>query len=382
MKKFFGVLCLCFCCVLMLSGCGVAGGSSIVAIRFERQIYYVDENCDTKIDYKVYPSTADNFATTFQSSSEDYFTLNGEGIINVENFFSSVKLTVQAGNKTDECYVVKKIYPSSVYLTHPCLDNNAPSSTDSLVLTKGASTVVTMFGEFGARFNQETGKTEVISNADERLQIVDENIFKFEIISSDPSIVNVPDPSKLQISSGSRAGDCVVTVFLVDDNGQRKQGASGDICASINVSVIEPVAKMRIFYKTQGTSLEELVIDDETPYFSLKLASNMNGGNAVRVEFYIMLVDENGGVIENESALNSIVATVFPDNDYVPQPNAPTETISCKDAPKSFSGGGMFGVKVCRATFDLYSSSKDRLVFSCKFVQGENQKQISSLIYL
>lgn len=377
MKKFFWVLCLCFCCVFMLSGCGVSGGSSIIAIRFERQIYYVDENCDTKIDYKVYPSTADNFATTFQSSSEDYFTLNGDGIINVENFFSSVKLTVQAGNKTDECYVVKKIYPSSVYLTHPCLENKKPNSTDSLVLTKGASTAVTMFGEFGARFNQESGKTEVISNADERLQIVDENIFKFEVVSSDPSIVNVPDPSKLQIASGSRTGDCVVSVFLVDDNGQRKQGAGGDIYASINVSVIEPVAKMRIFYKIGDGHLREITDANFSTITN-------TGTSAVKVDFYIMLVDENGGVIESESALNSIIATAFPDKDFKPIENRPTETISCDDAPKCYNDDGnvKFGVKVCKASFYLYSSSKDRLVFSCKFVQGENQKQISSLIYL
>ena len=75
MKKLFSVIFGIFVIGFMLCGCSVSGSSSIVAIKFSKPVFYVDLNCATKLDYKVYPSTSKNYRVGYTTSQEGGFSL-------------------------------------------------------------------------------------------------------------------------------------------------------------------------------------------------------------------------------------------------------------------------------------------------------------------
>ena len=87
MKKFFSIVCVLLLSAVLFAGCGVAGSNTLVDIKFTQQVFYVDEDCPTKLTYNIYPSTASNFGQARISTSTQTF---GELIDGVFGLVGSV----------------------------------------------------------------------------------------------------------------------------------------------------------------------------------------------------------------------------------------------------------------------------------------------------
>lgn len=356
MKKFFSVFALLFVCCFCLVGCGVSGNTSIAAINFSRQIFYVDENCTKNLDYKVFPSTANNFDILYSQSHQDFYTLIG-GNFTAQEGFNSVQITVQAGDITDSCYVVRKIYPTSTYLTHPSL-NGQGISNPNIVLSAGSSTNLQMFGEFNSYFNTQTNRIEQYSTPS--TQIVSNEIFNFDLESSDPTVVEVVDSETMQIKATGKTGTATITAYLVDDNGFRKTGSN--MRASIDVSVVNPVSSIKVLY------------GDKFVENSTGSALTFGSENTNSVTISLFLIDNQNNFIENEVALRNISVSTLGNN-----------KLTISNASVSSVGG----VRCLQFTLGLQNMNSgdqttiyDKILITCNYLQDENFNQVTHLLTL
>ena len=319
MKKLFSIIFSLFVIGFMLSGCGISGGSAIAAIKFSKPVFYVDVNCATKLDYKVYPSTSRNYRVGYTTSQEGGFSLNN-GVITITNAmnFEPVLVSIQSGSLTDSCYVVKKIYPSKTVLIHsktPEITNYAQSSVyttlNTVTLVSGNSTTFTMIGDFTSYFNAETGRVENYSLSDSaKYHEVSGEIFNFEMESSDPTVCSVSQDNKnLIVTAGNKVGSAIITVYLIDSNGNRVEYANNSNTyksySRIQINVVPACTDSRL---TVNDVVKTSVKDEDNSYhYSLGITTI--APSAAPEEYRLYLLDKDNNIIENSAVYDEVVLT-------------------------------------------------------------------------
>ena len=284
MKKVFSIICVLLVSCLLFAGCGVAGSNTLVDIKFTQQIFYIDEDCPTKLNYNIYPSTASNFGQARISTSTQTFGELIDGVITADEKFGSVTVNVQAGGLTDSCFVVRKEYPTQIYLGH----NNA--SAHSMVLCTGSTTSLKLDGKFEKEWViSDDGKSVELKSVNKTVRI-NQDIFNIKLVSSDPSVVQVVDSNNMQIR-GVSSGTATITACLVDDAGREKTLLTSST-SQLTINVINSASKIMVH---NGTKFET---DNSFNDTSVAAGGEKN--------YYAFLQDENGEFITNDTALSLI----------------------------------------------------------------------------
>ncbi|MBQ7452731.1 MAG: hypothetical protein IJS68_00495 [Clostridia bacterium] len=353
MKKLISCLCIMFVCVFAMVGCGVAGSDTLVSIEFSKPVFYVDENCPTKLEYKVYPSTAKNYDVVYTTSSQTIGELTG-GIITVDEIFSSVKINIQSGNKTDSCYVLRKIYPSvetgslnkPLSIAHPSLDNG------EMVLTKDAETSLGIYATFSQEWQYDAvNETYNLASISETTKLLDYSIYKIRVTSSDPSVVYVPDASRPGICGVGR-GSAEVTVELVNDN-----GVAQNISASITVEVVNPVDEIRFYDVSEGAFISP----------TTNRITNKTGTKT----YYVFLFDKDGVAIDSVGALKGVGISIISEENRL--------SVEGDKAVNEDLLGDLTGLSF-QITYDAIPGSADKIIVYCDYLLTSAGKQLYRVI--
>jgi len=219
MKKrnlILNMLCLCFLALslFVFSGCGTEGSSGVQAIKFVKDVYYVDYNESTFLDYKVYPHTAGGYMVTFSHSDyiteSQYFSFSNGTIKVIDKRFSGISVNVSIGDLKDTCEVKLRQYPRSI------------AFKESLgTLKSGSVKTLEIMGDF-------LGEQRALLPGE----------FNYRITSSDASVIKVIDSERLLVGSTGRRGESELTIEVL--NGR---GVSQNLKASIRLSVEENVSE-------------------------------------------------------------------------------------------------------------------------------------------
>ncbi len=201
---------------LFLTGCGATPANEALGVFFESQTYdeetglavfAVDKNVNTKLEYKVNPSSWGAYAVTYaikecSPQNRSRFTLE-DGKIKVESdLFEDIKVEIHINNYIDTCIVKLKHYPTSMFLL-----NDAGEEVNSIDVRLNA------FGSYTinpcGRFLEANGTSYV--------QSLKEYDYNFTVTSSDVTVIQVPHENRLKISSErGQVGSAKVKVELKD----------------------------------------------------------------------------------------------------------------------------------------------------------------------
>lgn len=197
MKKILStILCISIFCLLILTGCGVEGSTIPRGIKFTKDIYYVDLNVDSYIDYKIYPSTVPSAEVSYSIDDDyteaRYYTFKN-GWINVNNVsFSGLKIFVSLNDLTDSADVKLRKYPSSVSFDSETQDVFA-----------GSYLSLRLKGVF-----------------DDGTRYCENSEYIYSVTSSNSSVVEVVDESRLLVKSTGRRGKSEITVKMLNSAGK------------------------------------------------------------------------------------------------------------------------------------------------------------------
>lgn len=351
MKKFFSIICVLLLSAVLFAGCGVAGSNTLVAIKFTQQVFYVDEDCPTKLTYNVYPSTASNFGQARISTSTQTFGELINGVITADEKFGSVTVNVQAGGLTDSCFVVRKEYPTQIYLGH----NNA--NNGNMVLCTGGTTSLKLDGKFENEWVvAEDGKSIELQNVN-KTEKINQEIFNVKLTSSDPSVVQVVDSSKMQIR-GVGSGTATITACLVDDGGNEKHLITSSTSA-LTINVFNSASTILVH---NGIKFEE-----NNKFASTTIAANSHE------DFYAFLQDANGEFITNDAALKLLNVSI----------------LTAKTLSVSTQCDTMLGVRCLKITLtntsttdSLTTNISDKLVFSADSILASTSTGLNKIVAL
>lgn len=219
MKKILSLMVISLISVFSLSfaGCGVKGGTLATGIEFVQDVFYVDYNVETFLDYKVYPSTSDNVYVNYVPRGEEsivsYYTFS-KGKVKVTNQrFTSIKVTIKMNEYSDECEVRLKRYPNSISFA---------KAED--YINAGSVYPLDLEGLFG-----EEPNVEKISCKDSQ--------YRISLTSSNPSVIEIVSTEGLLVRSTGRMGESDITVKMLDSNGKEKTGLS----ATMKLVVVENI---------------------------------------------------------------------------------------------------------------------------------------------
>lgn len=199
LAKFFMAIFVCFMGLLTFTGCDVEGSSTMQAIYFVKDVYYVDYDVETYLDYKVYPSTASDYIVSFALDTDytdltQYFYFNN-GNIRIHNRKfgnSSIKVNIKSNEFEDSCEVRLREYPSSISF----------ESSSQTIPAGGLKTL----------------EVDGIFETESRFCAEDE--FNYKITSSNPSVIEVIDSDRLLVASTGRMGESDITVEILNGKGQ------------------------------------------------------------------------------------------------------------------------------------------------------------------
>ena len=213
MKKTFSLIVLALISLLSFAGCAVKGGSSAAGIEFIQDVFYVDYEVKTFLDYKVYPKTAQNVYVNYEVENdlmaESYFKFSKGEIEVINKKFTSVKIIAKLNEFTDMCEVRLKEYPDSVKFDKTVDYINA-----------NAIYPLNLEGVF---------KGETLSCKDRQ--------YVFKVESSNPSVIEIISEKDLLVKSTGRSGEAKIDVKICDSLNQEKVGLK----ASITLKVIENI---------------------------------------------------------------------------------------------------------------------------------------------
>ena len=214
MKKFLSVIFLCLFGCFSFAGCGVKGSSSAVGIDFVQDVFYVDYNVETFLDYKVYPSTATNVYVNYviegDYSIESYFNFLKGSIKVINERFTSIKVVAKLNEYTDTCEVRLKEYPTSVQFEN-----------EEEYINAGAIYPLDLKGLFN-----------------EEIKTCKDRQYVFKVTSSNPSVIEIESEKDLLVRSTGRSGEAKVDVQICDSANKEKVGLK----ASVTLKVVENVA--------------------------------------------------------------------------------------------------------------------------------------------
>lgn len=255
MKKLslFIVLCMSF---FTFAGCGVKGGSLPMGIEFVRDVFYVDYNVETHLDYKIYPSTAENVYVNYEikndSSLTGYFDFSKDGSILIYNQrFTSIGVKVKLNDHSDECEVKLKEYPSSIQFKNDTENINA-----------GCVMPLDLEGLFDG---------EVKSCKDRQ--------YNFKLSSSNPSVVQVISEDNLTVKSTGRRGKVTIDVQICDSANQEKSGLK----ASVELNVVDDISEAFITLGSDKVLHDGDVLDYEAAEWSDDLKLDVKYFNEIGI---------------------------------------------------------------------------------------------------
>lgn len=197
--KFLMAIFICIIGLLTFTGCDVEGSSTMQGLYFVKDVYYVDLNVDTFLDYKVYPSTASDYIVSVEIDKTDpvlsqYYNISN-GIIRIYNKDfgdKSIQVNLKSNEFEDSCLVKLREYPTSISFN---------SATQNIV-AGGLKTL----------------EIEGVFKKQSRLCYEDE--FNYKITSSNPSVVQVIDSDRLLVASTGRMGESDITVEILNGKGE------------------------------------------------------------------------------------------------------------------------------------------------------------------
>lgn len=267
MKKIVSIFVITIFSLFIFAGCGIEGSETIAGIEFIRDVFYVDYNVETNLEYKVYPSTADNFYVTFDIAADlDLSGLfvchEGKIIIDDEKFPvydpdstspNSISVKVRASGVEDTCEVRLREYPEAIGF-----------DKEEDVLNCGTVYDLQLKGIFkkGVRY----------CNIGE---------FNYKITSSDPSVIKVVSEDNLKVQSTGRRGFSTITVEICNAKGQKL-----GLTATIGLKVVDTIENV---YASFGDRF--VMVDGET-----KNPLKANNGEEFKVQ--VRYFNEDGFVIK------------------------------------------------------------------------------------
>ncbi len=196
MKKILTtLLCISMFCLLVLTGCGVEGSTTPRGIKFTKDVYYVDLNVNSFIDYKVYPSTVPSVDVSYSIDDDytesRYYTFQNGWIKVNDKRFTGLNITVTLNDLTDSARVVLREYPQSVAFD---------AAFDYIFA--GSYKTLRLQGVFA-------DETRYCENGE----------FHYSVTSSDTSVIEVVDSASLLVKSTGRRGRSEITVKLINSDG-------------------------------------------------------------------------------------------------------------------------------------------------------------------
>ncbi len=216
MKKIISLSFICLVCLFAFAGCGVKGSRVATGIEFVRDVFYVDYNVETRLDYKIYPATADDVYVTYEPQPSidqtSYFNFTKDGRIKVINKnFTKIDVIIRMNDFSDECEVRLKEYPTVI---------NFDKTQD--YINAGSVYALNLSGIYN-------GETRVCGNGD----------FNYKIESSNSSIIEVVSEEALLVRSTGRRGSADIKVSLQNSQGTLMSGLE----AQIKLTVVENISE-------------------------------------------------------------------------------------------------------------------------------------------
>lgn len=218
MKKLLVIISVFICSLFIFAGCGIQGGANATGVEFVRDVFYVDYSVSTFLDYKVYPSTAENvYATYFIEDDIDinsFFNLRNGAVIVTDKRFTSIVVRIRVNDFEDTCEVRLREYPTSVYF-----------SAEQDMVDGGLVYSLDLYGMF--------------SSGERHLE---NDEYNYVVTSSNPSVIEVVSQERLLVKSTGRRGSSRITVQVCNSAGQEMQGLSASITLNVNQAIEESYA--------------------------------------------------------------------------------------------------------------------------------------------
>lgn len=234
--KIFASIFVCLAILPIFVACSGTGGTELRGVRFTQSVYEADRTVPVKLEYKVYPSTAQNYNLDFEFYSESssawdtQFTFDKNTRLftikeNADNDFE-LKVTVTSGSYSDECKVKLKQYPTEIKFAE-----------DTVYINKNGTLNLQLLGK-------SAGSSEFTT-------VLSEN-YNIELTSSNNSIVSTDNT--MMVASNGKSGSVTITAKIKDLSGNyiikdRDDAIKEAITATIEVIVIDNVSECDVFVK-------------------------------------------------------------------------------------------------------------------------------------
>lgn len=277
---------------LFLSGCGATPSKEALGVYFESQIYdeetgyavfEVDKNVNTKLSYKVNPSSWGSYAVTYaikecSAQNRSRFTLK-DGKIKVESdLFEEIKIEIYINSYVDTCIVKLKKYPTSMFM----YDVNGQEVTSmSVTINAYGSYTISPYGRF------------MDSNGVSYVQPLLEYDYNFTVTTSDETIISVPNSNRLKVSSARKnIGSAKVIASLKDATGKVVHSVEVTINVVLNASSSFVIVSGHDSFVNNGSSVEINLSD---------LEMDEDGNGILNYSLYVLSEDGryiDSGVVE------------------------------------------------------------------------------------
>ena len=321
MKRIVSILliCLSLLSVFTLSACGVEGSSAATGVKFTKETFYVDLGIKTHLDYKVYPSSAKNYAISFNDigdySESSYYTFDNGWILVNNRRFTELKVSISLNNYTHNTTVKLRKYPSSI---------SFESGKD--IIFSGAYKTLQLEGIF----DDGNGSVQ---------RFCENGEFNYKVTTSDPSVISVEDSEALLVKSTGKHGESEITVNVLNGAGEKVSGLEAKIILVVKESIADAVVSVGNYIVKDGVSYTyvgngEHEFDVAVRYFSQNefLLEDSN--------FYIISDNEDAVEVIDGEGVNPTkkLKFKFPEVSENPEESAITAKITMQSKEKKEDG--------------------------------------------
>ena len=199
---------------LFLTGCGATPSNEVRGVFFDTQIdnetglpvFYVDIGRNTELSYKVNPSSWSGYKPVFQilQSGENEvnrtrFDLTNGTIIILSPEFDDITVQIVLNDFTDTCIVKLKKYPEKIFF-----ENGEKTAQE--YISANSARKIHVYAQF---------------SGEEEARAISDDEFRFNVVSSDSTIINVPNSSRLFVSTiKSKPSVATVTIDILNADGK------------------------------------------------------------------------------------------------------------------------------------------------------------------
>ena len=278
-------------CTLLLCACGPTPTNEARSVRFvsnvsqyetgsdgvSRAIFEVDLNVPTHLDFTVTPSSWSGYEQTYRIRSGNYganlnrFKLE-DGIITIINSdFEPIDIEIRINDHIDMCQVRLKVYPNEIfYKGHQT--NFTINSSEMLQITP--------FAKFGS--------------SSEEVELDEMNYhYKYLVETSNPTLIEVPNPNVLKVCATQKVPNELVTVqvYMLNQKGEKIIGLSFSMKFTIIQLAKDGYLKIDgVNTLIYGSDAEPLELDAETFL--------VDEGN-YQMNYVFRVISENNVMIED-----------------------------------------------------------------------------------